>query len=116
MSNLNVGLINGQDADAGRAKAYGTMDGGATLTVLNSFNMSSLQDLGTGAWRWDYANVFADIAPPTLSQVQNGDSGYRDYVTVPTYSGYDHTSVIYLNSASVYVDRSHATAAFGNLA
>lgn len=104
------------DADPGRAKAYGTTDGEATLAVLNSFNMSSLQDLGTGAWRWDYTNVFAESVPPTLSQAQNGNSGYRDYITIPTYSGYDHVSVIYLNSASVYGDRSHASTAFGDLA
>lgn len=61
MSNLNVGLINGQDADAGRAKAYGTISGVGVVALQDTFSVSSATDNGTGNYSSNFTNAFATV-------------------------------------------------------
>lgn len=52
MSNLNVQNVNGQDADAGKARVYCNCT--ASAVVNNSLNISSVTDHGNG-----YGNTFS---------------------------------------------------------
>lgn len=47
-------------AVSGVAAAWGTKNSDGT-SILDSFNISSLSDIGTGAAQWNYSNNFANV-------------------------------------------------------
>jgi len=60
MSNLIVQNVNGQDTESGKAKAYCNVQGD-DISVNDSFNISSVVDVGSGPfWQPNFTNAMAN--------------------------------------------------------
>ena len=85
MSTLKVNTI--QDASGGnessaiqisqgRAKAWVRFDGTGTVSITDSFNISSITDNGTGRYAFDFTNNMANANFAVLvSTVEDSDAG-----------------------------------------
>ena len=58
------------------AKAWTSINGTGTASILNSFNVSSLTDIGTGSYLSTMTNAMSagDEYATTVTSVNNGDS------------------------------------------
>ena len=60
MSNLNVSNINDRSVDNSTVKAWANLDGSGTISLRDSFNISSVVDNGgAGDYTFNFANPFA---------------------------------------------------------
>jgi len=88
MSTLNVGTIkslgssapvfqNSSGVEKGQlAKAWVRFNGTGTVSITDSFNISSLTDVGTGTYAFDFTNNMANTNYAVLtSTVEDSDAG-----------------------------------------
>ena len=68
------------DIRAGRAKVWVNFQGTGTATILESFNVSSLTDNGTGNYTINYSNALANANGASLLQFGRSDSNSITHV------------------------------------
>jgi len=119
MSTLNVSNItDGTDTVGtsyvvnGSAKAWCKFIGSGTATINDSFNISSLDDNGTGDYDINYTNSFANGNSSIV-----GMSNWNGVCTADTYNAAYHQVKTRNGGATGAGDRGHVTTAtFGDLA
>ena len=63
-----------EQIEQGRAKAWGTFDGTATVGKLSTFNFSSITDLGVGYYTLTFENNMPDTNYAIAGNAIKGDS------------------------------------------
>jgi len=96
---------------SGTAKAWVNFDGQGTVSIRESFNVSSITDVGTGTYYVNWTNVFAG---EYITTVGGGSSTYNTGASPSTTT---YCTVLNRNDAGTYTDPSVLCAvAFGVLA
>ena len=78
---IGTGGING----AQLAKAWVNFNGTGTVAIVNSYNVSSITDLGTGAYRVNFSSTLSSI-PSVVASVNNMTVNTNFGVNVHTYT------------------------------
>ena len=84
------------DIHAGRAKAWVNLNGKGTISIRNSFNVSSIADEGTGQYTVNFATAF-------------DNSDYCAGGAVKEFSGNNGTSVIFMLGKITTVSDGYST-------
>ena len=89
----------------GRAKAWVNFDGGrgGSVSIRDSFNVSSITDNAVGAYTVNFTNTMADTNYATMCSCGDGSSdGSIPYLTYLSIGGYGQSVSITTSSVKVY--------------
>ena len=87
----------------GRAKAWVNFNGQSSITVRDSFNVSSITDNATGAYTVNFTNAMANANYATMCSCGDGTTdGSIPYLTYLSVGGYDQSVSITTSSVKVY--------------
>lgn len=103
-------------------RAWVNFDGTGTVSIRDSFNVSSITDNGTGAYSVNFATAMpnANYVPVVLTQYDDtntsttGGSGVRPEIARTTYSTTQVSIIACIYSATLFDVKTVAVAVFGS--
>ena len=99
-----------EEINQGRAKAWVSFNGTGTLSINDSFNVSSVTDTAVGQYTVNYTNAFANTSYAVIhGAIYAAGSGfYHSYYNLTASS----VTFLIISSSASYTDSSHVSAAF----